>query len=532
MQLPDPPAQPQEQAARRRLSFLILAAPAAFWICALARFYRRFVYDEPTGRVWALSDDMYISACFGRSLFSGAGFVWYEGAPRVEGISNPLWTVFVGALHALPGFNEDRLGLFVIVCNAALLVAVVALFVCTALRALRGSAPATAVSCAAALLLPWPIALTYWSAEGFEVAWLAALSFGGIQLALLPRTRARALALGLLLAAGVATRMDFVVLASGICLIAISHARGPRTTLAWTALLSILLIGALLVARRVYFGDWLPNTYYLKTTGWPVAARLRRGVHQNSVLLGVAALAFAPLLLPRVRKNLGAVLPCIVAGWTAFAAAVAYSTYVGGDAWSLFAGYDRHTAAAGVLLAWSNCLLICAAARSGRTRALCGVWSVLLLAAPIFAQDGVGQIQRGLFASYRLRANERDWIEYGKRFREVSLPGARIAVCPAGAIIYFSHRGGVDLLGKVDRFVAHLDVSERRTGASACWRYAPGHNKGDDRAVFALERPEFARGKLPRSERGHYFPIKYKTSTFLVRKDTTLLRPELRPSAH
>ena len=521
MQRLDLPARPSG------ISRLILLLPAGLWLWSLARFYRRFIFDQPGGRIWAFSDDMYISACFGRSLFEGHGFVWYEGAPRVEGISNPLWTVVIGALHKLPGFTEDRLGLFVILLNAALLLGVLAFFARSASYALGESSH---TSLAAAWLLPWSITLTYWSAEGFEVALLAALTLAGMYLALVPRTRSRAIGLGLLLTAGVATRMDFVVLASAVCLIAISHDRGPRITLVWTALVCVLLIAALLVARRVYYGDWLPNTYYLKTTGWPLAARLRRGAQQNSALMISATLAFAPLLLPRVRANLAAILPCVVAGWTAFAAAVLYSTYVGGDAWNLVAGYDRHTAAASVILSWSNCLLICGAARARWTRVLTAAWSLLLVAAPVFANDGAGQIQRGVFAaSSRLRTNERDWIEYGKQLREISLPGARIAVCPAGAIIYFSHRGGVDLLGKVDPYVAHLPVSEKRTRDMGCWRYAPGHNKADDPKVFAREQPEFARGKIPAKQRGNYFHIKYKSNTFFVRKNTTLLKPDFAP---
>jgi hypothetical protein len=52
----------------------------------------------------------------------------------------------------------------------------------------------------------------------------------------------------------------------------------------------------------------------------------------------------------------------------------------------------------------------------------------------------------------------------------------------------------------------------------ACWRNAPGHNKGDDVRVYAERKPEFARGKLPLSERANYFHIKYQGNTFFIRK--------------
>lgn len=520
-----------------RVASLLLAIPCCVWLLSLVRFYRRFIYEEPNGTVWAIADDMYISACFGRSLFSGTGFLWYEGAPKVEGISNPLWAAVIGALHKLPGFSEDRLGLYVIGLNALFLICVVLLFARTARSALRvgqrvprGSA--LIVSLAAILLLPWCWSLSYWSAEGFEVALLCLITYAGLSLALLPRTAASCLALGLVLAMGFATRMDFALLASAVVLVALSHRRGSRMLLLWTALFSIALIGALLAWRHDYYGDWLPNTYYLKTTGWRLSSRLQRGLRQNQALLLTAWLAYLPLLLPAVRRNLGARLPCVAAGLCAFGLAVLYSCYVGGDAWSLFAGYDRHTAAAAVLLCWSLCLLIAAAARTWHMRALCSVWCLLLVAAPVLAQNGLNQVQRGLIAAESpMRGNERDWIRYGKRFREVSEPGARIAICPAGAIVYFSHRGGVDLLGKVEPIVAHLRANESRPRNMACWRNAPGHNKGDDPRVYEERAPEFARGKLPRSQRQLYFHFKYQGSHFFVRKGTDLVKPEFQAHA-
>jgi hypothetical protein len=176
-------------------------------------------------------------------------------------------------------------------------------------------------------------------------------------------------------------------------------------------------------------------------------------------------------------------------------------------------------------------LLIAGATRTWYMRTACSVWCVLLVAAPVFAQQGLKQLQRGLLAAESpVRGNELDWIRYGKRFREVSEPGARIAICPAGAIVYFSHRGGVDLLGKVEPIVSHLAVAESRPSRMGCWRYAPGHNKGDDPQVYEARQPEFARGKLPASQKQQYFRIKYQGSTFFVRKGAAgLLKAELRP---
>jgi hypothetical protein len=292
---------------RRRppwLTVLCAALSAGLCVAAMLRFYRRFVFDEPSGRVWGLADDVYISACFGRSLVTGHGFVWYPGAPRVEGITNPMWSVVLGVLHLLPGFSADRLGLFVVVTNALLLMAAAWCFWAALGRAGVGRlAPPALVL----LFVPACLGLSYWSAEGFEVALVAALAFGMLHVAL---GEGGALPLGLLLAAGVVTRMDFVIMAAP-ALITFAARRGLARA-ARAALIGGALIAALLLARRAYFGAWLPNTYWLKATGWALRARLARGVNQNATLLALLPAPWLTLLVPALRRQLP---PHALAAW-------------------------------------------------------------------------------------------------------------------------------------------------------------------------------------------------------------------------
>ena len=63
--------------------------------------------------VFAVSDDIYISACYARNLAAGHGAVWYPGAAPVEGFSNPLWTALLALVHLVPFFRETDLGLYV-----------------------------------------------------------------------------------------------------------------------------------------------------------------------------------------------------------------------------------------------------------------------------------------------------------------------------------------------------------------------------------------------------------------------------------
>src|SRR4029077_11504019 len=103
---------------------------------------------------------------------------------------------------------------------------------------------------------------------------------------------------------------------------------------------------------------------------------------------------------------------------------------------------------------WSLCGVIAALSNCPLSSALACALALPIAFWPAFHEDRAARAREALFQeTLGARTLERDWIGYGKAFREISQPGARIAVCPAGAIVYFSERGGVNLLGKVEPFV-------------------------------------------------------------------------------
>jgi hypothetical protein len=79
--------------------------------------------------------------------------------------------------------------------------------------------------------------------------------------------------------------------------------------------------------------------------------------------------------------------------------------------------------------------------------------------------------------------NEIGWAGYGAIIRRDTDPGTRVAMTGAGALAYFAHRPGVDLLGKMDRTIAH---EHGRTSI----RFHPGHNKWDYDHSLGRLRPE------------------------------------------
>jgi hypothetical protein len=137
-----------------------------------------------------------------------------------------------------------------------------------------------------------------------------------------------------LLFATVLTRADAVVPAAII--LAFAAWKAPREgrrrlVAAGTAALALALAGQT-AFRLLYFGDILPNTYYLKLEGVPFGERavvgLRVFVKTLTVHLWMTTLLFAVLVLRAGRDLLGdrALLLVLL-----FAGQCAYSIYVGGD---------------------------------------------------------------------------------------------------------------------------------------------------------------------------------------------------------
>lgn len=508
---------------------------ASMQVLFLLFFYRPHVFRVDGERIWATCDDMYVSACYARNLAQGHGLVWYPGAPKVEGISNPLWTMLLALVHGLPFFDEAALGLYLIAMNAICLVLLYMIFwraLCQVLAhtepgperrdaRLRVVGPGAWLVAAVGLL---PFSMPYWMSNGFSIGLVAVLSLAGFVLALRKeRCVARCVAIGVLMGAAFWTRMDGVVFFSGALLLTALTGRRRLWSLCIQLGVAGMIIALLFLVRWTYYGEWLPNTYYLKLHGWLLRDRIARGLGQNWPVFPTVVLAWLALALPQVRQRLGAATAPTLAAMATFTVSVLYSTHNGGDAWGLVLGFDRFTATGSVFLMLALAVGVAKLhGRSGR-RVVAFAGACLLALTPLALAPGLGQLKHALLASFPLPGLsaprlEQSWVANGKAFEQVSIPGARIAVGAAGAVIYFSHRGGVDLLGKCEPFVAHMTVRH--------YKGAPGHNKRDDAKVFRLRNPDFSILRPPAGMEHLYVRILFpeKDKHFWARRQSPYVR--------
>lgn len=471
----------------------------------------------------ALFDDSMISMTYARNLARGDGLVWYPGAERIEGFSNPLWVGLIALIHLLPipqrltSLAVQVLGLIFFLASLVFLYRIgLHLFTLSRGEKARlktaepGSRPVLP-ALLAVLLTAFYYPLNNWVLLGTEVSGLLLIVTAGAWLALRSAEARRVNPwLYALLGLGILVRLDaavpYLVIWGWLFLF---DSQNRLKNLLWGGAMLIFFLGGQTAARYLYYGEWLPMTYYLKMTGMPVNLRLLRGLYTlrdflTSINRWAFLFAFTALIFKRDRRWL---LPVLL-----LLAQLVYSVYVGGDAWEHRGGANRFIALGMpfyfLLFASAGWAWMDAAVRGlGRLlKPLGGVLAVAgrialvlaclyaLLYANRYKNEGdvlaalrdpaEGVLRYSLLTqrSYFAPGSER-YTRDGLALRDLTDPQASVAVTAAGNIIYYADRPGVDLFGKCDRVIAlmpaRLDLMLNPADPSRedILNLRPGHSK-------------------------------------------------------
>lgn len=460
---------------------LILAAACAFapparrgrWLGALACAAVLAVF---AWRFAIVPEDTFISMRYARNLVEGNGLV-YNAGERVEGYTNFLWTLVLALVHAV-GAPPLETTVVVSIVLAAAAAGALAL----GLREATGH-DGLAWSAAALVLLP-----AFWDAagSGLETSLYTALLTGAALLqAADVRTGRRAGRWNvILLALAALTRPEGIFAAGLLCGAAFLARRGERrfgarqVTIFGTVALVVLVH---VLWRRLYYGDWVPNTFHCKVgASW---AQFRRGAEQllqflrtgNGLLL--VPCAAAPWLLRR-RPWL---LPPLALG----AGYAAYVVAIGGD------NFWRHRYLVPVLpalLLVSEAVVreVAGAAAQSLPRGARSTLGAAFLVALWGSVDGIKLVPHAVPLGERFAWERR----LGAWLTERTPEGRSVAVMAAGVVPYYTQRPVIDMFGLCDAHIARVDPPD---GAGA--RNA-GHEKYDFDYVLSRE-PEFALMSIP-----------------------------------
>lgn len=381
-----------------------------------------------------LDDDQMISMRYARNLAEGQGPVWNAGE-RVEGYTNFGWMLVMAAVHRA-GASDATAAWWVRAINWLLACAVLFL-TWRLLETLEvGGLPA------AAALVPLALAsdLLFWAINGFETTLLTAVFLWSLLRALHDVDRGHA-RWGTFLLAGLlpVIRADAVDLTAGVVLVAL--VLGPRMAW-WRAGAALVPLACHEVFRLSYYGDWLPNTFYLKVAGRSGLALAGAGNLKGFGATYAAAimLAFAAALMARDRRvRVLALLPL---------AGMCRMLLTGPD---MFLGFRFLAPYLPLILVLAAAAIVhLAPPASAARRAFAALLAVVTVA-------GAGVDGRTRFGDL-VSPNGLPAINAvtGVLIARHTRPDARIAVTAAGAISYFSRRPAIDLLGKSDRHVARL----------------------------------------------------------------------------
>jgi hypothetical protein len=460
----------------RRAIFVALLAAAA-----LALIAHSLVFNFVT-------DDAYISFVYARNLAEHGQLVFNVGEPPVEGYTNFLWTVL------LAGFLKVGLvpELMARVLGTGFGVATLGI-VAWMSRRLRGAAEWTWWDALPALLLAGVPGYACWSSGGLETqlfAFLvtlgAAWHFDELVDDEAPRVRT---ALAFALAALTRPEGSLLFALTVLHRVLVMLAR-RRFTVGGAELRAI---GAFLVVvvphfvwRHWYYGWWLPNTFYIKSSGvggaWQQGGYYLVRVVEQFHLWAVPLIAAAGLVVERprgVRLLHGYAL--LVVGVFAV-----YVASVGGD----FMGLFRFVMPVIPLVAVVAALGLRSALTPLTARAPLAAVAVVAVALGLHAWHAVrvderalvvpGPSDRGIDRPGWLRWYTEDRATIGKWFGRYARPDDYAAVGGAGAQVYFSHMRSLDCYGLSDAHIAH-DVAATSS--------RPGHQKYAPDAYIVSRHP-------------------------------------------
>ena len=451
-------------------------------VCYSVAFIIRSSVVVEGQRWFCLFDDAMISMRYAHNWAHGDGLVW-NPAERVEGYTNLGWTMVMGACHLLPLSPSHT-------CLLVQCLGIPVLWSCLVAAALLARAcrllPVTAIC--AIVLVATCYNLLYFTLLGLETGILCVIITVALYKAVVAIQRREGHVGSLLWFAPAAlVRTDAILLCLYTTGFLLFTVRKKRLQIAVGLAVVLSVLAGHFLWRKHYYQTWLPNTYYLKLTGWPLAERLATGVGQSTwmaVQFGLPFfLALMALLAPKRWQSflLGS-----------FLVVAAYQVCVGGDAWPLNRFVIPGSIGLFVVAAQGiHRVLMVFFAR--RTRLRVAAVRVTLTFLCVGAMDAIHWDHCLLVASPQTTSDKRMNIRLFLALEKVADADASVAVAWAGTVPYYSRHRCVDLLGKCDPYIAHLPAIPgiRR----------PGHNKYDIAYSLSRHKPDVVLHALPLKER-------------------------------
>lgn len=291
-------------------------------------------------RTFLLFDDAMICMRYAYNFAHGAGLVWNPGE-FVQGYTNLGWVLVMASVHLLP-LSLNYTSFAVQLINLCIYLGL--LIYTGKWLAARTNGALTFLGLT---LIAFNAPLLFWSVGGFEVP-LQALLFTAAVLPLIPNNdgsfaeRSKWPWIPVMLGFAYFIRPDSIVMFGVVTAFFViqrllrpkDFAPGDTIKIVFGTAIGTAIMGAVLGFQRIYYGDWLPNTYYLKVAygarelerGWKYFLCFLFQNNQIPILCGAQLCCLYGLLTNTLA-------------WSGFTASIAawigYNMWVGGDAFAL-----------------------------------------------------------------------------------------------------------------------------------------------------------------------------------------------------
>jgi len=414
-------------------------------------------------------DDAFISLRYARNLVEGHGLVWNPGEPPVEGYTNFLWVILSAALHAT--------GLNLIAATRVLGVgSLLGLLAVVLWLAPRAAAFPTAV------LLASNISLAAWAWGGLETCGFTLFMTTGVLLLLSLDNRwtpARCLAAGVILSLAQLCRPEavlvlFLWIVQTSFFPNLSESGVSKRAIFLTATPFVLVVGTHLAWRVFYYGEWLPNSYHAKSSGFaPEFAQqglfyLRQFALFDFVAISLFAFTVAKAIQHRDRA-------AILTSGTVLAYFL-YVLWIGGDHMQWF----RLLVPVTPLLYLTVTRFVFVNCKAPKTLA----WAIVMAVSIWHLTSGVVLAHKG---GKNQDAAAWHGTIVGKHIQKSWPAESVVALNSAGATAFFANFHCIDMLGINDYHIARTTA---RYDPRLPWTALAGHRKGDGRYVLG-RKPDY-----------------------------------------
>ena len=437
---------------------------------------------------FSLFDDAMISMRYAKNLAEGHGLVWNIGE-RIEGFSNPLWTLYMSFWHLLK-IPSNLISLPIQLTNVLLLM--VNLIYVKKITELISKKNELVVFISVVFTASY-FSINNWAVLGTETTPLMLISTVSIFLLFkcLKKKNFSTLPF-LLLGIGTLIRIDFFAIYVAFVFAYLVFSKSHKLKIIiWSTSIFVILMLINFLPRIIYYGEYLPNTYYLKMTGFPIELRLLRGLYTFfNFLLSSGIIFVLPFFLYIKKKKYSLIILLFLV--TQFK----YSLYVGGDVWEYFGGANRYITVVMplyfVLIAY---LVFNLRKKILKSFSLIIFTTVLLIAHFLLlnmngkdmARDWMGLTPHQIVGANKL--NTQKALEINK----IVDKNSKVALEWAGVMPYFSNEMyHVDILGKNDKYIARLYSDEFIDKSDKPYwdLFLPGHTKWNYEYSIIEKKPE------------------------------------------